>query len=188
MSISAMADNRLLRTEAPAAEHEQLVAPIAGRSSALTGVLPAPRPQGISSDALSSLTTWIPAETITAYVGAQALLGNLAAPQGKPLHDADFTTRWVVFALALAITPVIVWLFTKIKSRGSHKPFEWPVFEMVVASLSFVLWAVALPDTPANGIAGWQPWWGGAAIIFITPLVSLSAEAFGFTPGYEKVS
>jgi hypothetical protein len=189
VSIAAMADNRVLRSpSAPvplpggAPPGPQALGP------PVPGPAAAPAPAGVPSDVLSNLTLWIPAETLTAYVGAQALLGNITVPPGKKLYEADFTTRWVIFVSALVITPVLVGLYTKIKARTAQRAFKWPIAEMILASISFVLWAIALPDTPANNFEGWQAWWGGAAILFITPLIALGATAFGFTPDFSKVS
>jgi len=99
------------------------------------------------------VTRYIPTEIVGAYVAVATLM---VTPGGSR------TGQWTVFYIFLAMTPVTVWLFTASRARAASKPLPlrpalWPVFELVVASVSFVLWGFTLPATPFEDFSWYRP-------------------------------
>ncbi|SRR5258706_4862187 len=101
--------------------------------------------------ALQTLTTYIPTEVITLYVSAVAALGTK-----KP----DDPRRWLPFICFLIITPLVVWIAFATKVRAGGKPLpvsplKWPVWEMTAATIAYIAWTFALPNTPFEKFENW---------------------------------
>ncbi len=77
----------------------------------------------------------------------------------------------------LALTVVIVLLVHIAKVRRTREPFRWPVFEMVVSSVAFTAWAVALTDTPLRDFSGYKIEIGGFIVLATTAMIGLVADA-----------
>jgi hypothetical protein len=165
-----MADNRLL-LEAPAQATTAQPAAVELPSGA--------KIPGVKEGALNAVAQWIPIETIGVYVFLQTLfLDPLNPPPGKHLYDMNFTARWEVFAVGFVITLLSVPLYTAVKAKNSATAnFKFPLGETIIGAVAFVLWAMALPDTPANDWKWWNPDYGVAAIavsaIFLNPIATL---------------
>jgi hypothetical protein len=168
MSVAAMADNRLL-----------LAAPAQVPNGAPAVVLPGGgKVAGVNEGTLNSIVQWIPIETIGVYVFLQSLfLSPLNPPVGVKLDQLDFSSRWHIFFIGLAITTLSIPLYTAMKAKQATASFKFPLGETVIGTVAFVLWALALPDTPASDWKDWTPHYGVAAIavtaIFLNPIAVL---------------
>lgn len=145
MSISSMTNLALNRradvvannaTSNASSNVEQNKAPPAGAQSSTGSIL-------------AAITAYIPTEIITVYV---ATLGALSAPASA--RPGDGLTATIAFLL---LTPVIVWLIYAGKVKASGKPLpssvkEWPIWEMTAATISFAVWATALPNSPMTSL------------------------------------
>lgn len=125
------------------------------------------------SNALGTITTYIPTEMLTLYVAVVAALGS----------DATVTTRWIAFAVFLPLTPLTVWLLfaTQVKSSGKRIPvavMRWPIWEMVAGTIAFLAWAIALPQTPFAEITWYSSAIGGVVVLVVTSLFTLIAPLF----------
>jgi hypothetical protein len=164
-----MADNKLLK-EAPSSVP-------AGETAAFE--LPdGAKVPGVKEGTLNAVVQWIPIETIGAYVFLQTLLLDPLDPApGLKLHELSHGSRWIVFGFGLILTLVSVPLYTAVKQRVATASFRFPLGETLIGSFAFVLWALALPDTPANGWEWWNPDYGVAAIavsaVFLNPIATL---------------
>ncbi|MFJ7212863.1 hypothetical protein [Amycolatopsis sp. NPDC098790] len=136
------------------------------------------RPGSASADlgvvaATEVVTRYIPTEIITAYVAVATLVMD---PGGSR------TGQWVMFSIFLVLTPVIVWLFAVAQARKlgrtpPWRPGDWPVFELITATISFGLWAFTLPATPFEDFSWYRPGYGTAALIVGSLLIGAIAYA-----------
>lgn len=149
MSIASLADTHLQRTEAK-------VPSVSADPKLKAGV-----PAGI----LNSLTQWVPTETVAGYVAIQAAMGEITVGSNQRLCDSNFSDRWNLFWLMLAVTVVLVPIYTKIKTDSSSTTFRWPFFQMGIAGVAFTLWAVALQDTAFNDWCSLKDWHSIAALV-----------------------
>ena len=172
-----MADNRLL-LETPAAV-----------GAGDTGVeLPdGAKVPGVKTAYLNDLVQWIPIETIGVYIFLQSLFSDPLNPgPGQQLHELDFGSRWVVFAIGLVLTIVSVPLYTALKARRATANFKFPIGETVLGTIAFILWACALPDTPAEDWKWWNPDYGVAAIAISAVLLAPTAELLNLKAQWGK--
>jgi hypothetical protein len=178
MSVAALADNRLLReTPETIPEGQPVVAELPR-----AGKVP-----GVKEGALNSIVQWIPIETIGAYVFLQQLfLDPLNPGPGEKLHALGFTARWNVFIVGVVLTVLTIPLYTAMKAKLATANFKFPLAETVLGTFAFVLWAAALPDTPANDWEWWSPDYGVAAITLSALLLNPLAVIFGLKAQWGK--
>jgi hypothetical protein len=155
MSLAALADTRLQRTEAAS-------------SSASTD---AKTKAGIPAGALNTLAQWVPTETLAGYVAIAGAMAELNPKPGQKLCQLNFSDRWQLYILMLVLTLALVPIYTKIKTNSSTTPFKWPVLEMLIAGVAFTLWTLALQDSAFNDWCGLKPWHSVAAIVIGTALL-----------------
>jgi hypothetical protein len=110
--------------------------------------------------AIQLLSRYIPGEILTLYV---AVLATLKAPVA-----GDNTAHWVAFWVFLAATPIIQWMVyaAKVKDKGKPlpvRPKAWPKWEMIAATIAYVAWAFALPQTPFTVYAWYSAALSGVA-------------------------
>lgn len=149
MSIAALADTRLQRTEATTPS-------VDGQPKIRAGV-----PAGL----LNTLAQWVPTETVAGYVAIQASMSELKAKTGQQLCVLNFADRWMLFGLMFGLSIVLVPIYTKIKTNNSSTKFEWPVLEMGISAIAFCLWVVALADSPFNDWCALEAWHSVSAIV-----------------------
>ena len=53
------------------------------------------QPTATPPSPLSQLVKYIPTETIALYIAVQGALGEVTAPDGRQISDANFASRWV---------------------------------------------------------------------------------------------
>jgi hypothetical protein len=144
-------------------------------------------PAGVSTGIVNQLTRWIPSETVLLYVALLATYGTLKPVNGKKVYELDYTSRWVALWTFLVVTVLLVIGLTYGKARRNGKKFTWPIFELIIAPISFVAWAVALPDTPLLDFNGYSIAVGGFILLAVTVGVSVLAYIFDKSPDYETV-
>jgi hypothetical protein len=131
------------------------------------GTPPAPQANGGPTATLQTLTTYIPTEVLTLYVSAVAALGSVKNTQGQDIG------RWIPFWCFLVITPGMVWLAFAAKVQAAGKalptsPAKWPVWEMAAATLAYVAWVFALPNTPFARYAQYSTGLAGFLILIVS--------------------
>jgi len=170
MSIAALADEEILRTEkanldvAPiVGKHfNQLVAnlhlqndQIAGLAGALRPVASEPPlPKTAQSSALDGLVKYIPTESVTLYVAATAALPTLTAAF-PPL------TPSCLYWIFVVLTPILFLLIYVGKRRSQQlRPLpslrQWPWWKLCASTIAFMVWALAIPpfiDSDAGKVA-----------------------------------
>jgi len=178
MSVAALADNRLLRSAPDTVE--------AGQPAGLE--LPdGAKVPGVKEGALNSIVQWIPIETIGVYVFLQQLfLDPLVPGAGEELHELSFSARWNVFIVGLVLTILTIPLYTALKAKLATADFHVPIAETVLGTLAFILWAAALPDSPAGDWEWWTPDYGVAAITVSALLLNPIATLFGLKAQWGK--
>ena len=178
MSVAAMADNKLTR---------DATAQLADDKPVETVELPeGGRVVGVRENALNAVVQWIPAETIGAYVFLLTLLDPLEPNRGQQIYQLDFSGRWFIFALGALLTVLSVPLACAVKARLASVDFQPPVRETVIALVAFILWAIALPDTPLNDWSWWDPQYGAAAIVVSAVLLHPLAILFRINGKWTK--
>jgi hypothetical protein len=137
--------------------------------------------------ALQVITTYIPTEILTLYVAVLAALRDPKVTTGASAASANAAAGGsanaeTAFWVFLVLTPIAVWLVYAAKLRAAEAgrplpadPGAWPVWEMFAATLAYVAWAVALPDSPFPSV----PQALGAVIVLTTStLLGLAAPVF----------
>lgn len=205
MSLASVAQQSALRVGTPRASREQVIASAAdaaqaavveGRSATEVAEVvketakdtAATTPPSVPSSPLSQLVTYIPTETLTLYVALQAALGDVAAPQGGKVSDADFTARWVwTWILFLVTLLLAVGLSYRAQRNIDVVKFKLPVFEALAAGAAFLVWALALPSTPLRDIEGFDyTAWNSFIILGGTVAISTVAYVLGKSVSWTK--
>ena len=126
--------------------------------------------------ALSAIAAYIPTEVLTLYVAVLAATrgGGDESTQGPTTGD------WVAVWAFLVGTPVVVWLLYAAKVRTANKPLplspsRWPRWEMFAATVAFVAWAVALPQTPFADFSWYSAALAGVIVLVVSGLLGLIA-------------
>jgi hypothetical protein len=100
----------------------------------------------------------IPAEVIAVYIAVFDLIG------------VDVAAQWVIFWIFVGLTPCVLWAevmrkagtrrTARMRSMGS-----WPWLPMGATTISFVVWAAALPGSVFLTIHGYHAVYGAAAML-----------------------
>ena len=141
-------------------------------------------PNNQVTSALSAITTYVPTEIITLYVAARAALSQTAAASATITSAANSGSEWLAFYLAMAITPLVVWLVYAAKLRAANQPLPlrpstWPIWEMFAATTAFAVWATALPNSPFSYFSNWySPAVAGLAVLVVSTMLGLVAPIF----------
>ncbi len=134
----------------------------------------APATQSTFTSALTALMAYIPTEILTAYVailaGLQVADQRTQAPPGA----------WVSFWVFPLLTSTLVWALYAGKCRTAGKvlptsPGKWPMWEMSAATVAFVVWAFALPNTGFADLAWYKPGLATAAVLLVTLVLAAVA-------------
>jgi hypothetical protein len=123
--------------------------------------------------AARAIVAYIPAEIVTVYVAATALI---TVPGAKPAGG-----QWWLMWITLVLTPLTVWATVALKTRNTTgvlplAPATWPWLQIVLASVAFILWAFSLPNTPFENLNWYRPVIGGVALLIGTLVVGLIAS------------
>ena len=148
-------------------------------SSLLRGTIPT-APDGATNQstggaALSAIVAYIPTEIVTTYVAVLAALAG-STSQSR-------TGQWATLFVFLALTPITTWVVYAVKYKAKNKALPthlnlWPWWEMVAASLAFIVWSYALPGTPFARLSWYQAGLGSAALLLVSFLLGLVAPIF----------
>jgi hypothetical protein len=116
-----------------------------------------------SNTAMHVLFGYIPTEILTLYVAVLAALH-------KPGQVTN--VEWRTFIGFLIATPIVVWLVYARRVIANAKPLpilpsQWPLWEMFAATVAYLAWAFALPDTPFSTYT-----WYSSAIAAVTVLLA----------------
>lgn len=130
------------------------------------------------TSALSAIATYIPSEILVLYVAVIAAL-TPAAP-GTAANEATQWSTLIIFAVA---TPLVVWVLyaTKVSAAGKPLPItptKWPLWEMVSATIAFVAWSFAMPQTPFYSQSWYSPPLAGIAVLVVSTALGLVAPLF----------
>lgn len=114
------------------------------------------------SDALQVITTYVPTEVLTLYV---ALL-------------AATHPSWTLFWVFVVATPLVVWTVFAGKLRNAGQslpvaPASWPMWEMVAATIAYVVWAFTLPNSPFTGYAWYSSGVAAVAVLVASTVLGL---------------
>jgi quinol-cytochrome oxidoreductase complex cytochrome b subunit len=136
-----------------------------------------------SDDNLALVTKFIPTEVIAIYVTIGTLYDPLrvrkdSAGNDIPLFKVDFTSRWILFWVMLAVTPLITYLIFRQRVTSPNSPPSQFVFRKwltasVYAMIGLTIWAMALPDTPAKDFEFWKEGIAAAVLFIFTTSVPL---------------
>ena len=208
MSISSIAEETALRltppaTPAPSVVHAATTAAATTAAAVASGASPADAIQqgqqavapadigGVSPSPLAQLVKYIPTETIALYVAVQAALGDLVAPTGKSIADANFTSRSIGGDHVR-------------DHRGAHDGIELPEPEErqrsgailacpyfdVLGSLrgAFLVWALSLPIISLRDFNGYNyNAWDTVIILGGTVSIATAAYVLGKNVSWQKV-
>jgi hypothetical protein len=159
MSLTALANDEILRTDRRALDLDPVVEPrlaafVASHPqtfnahqlrTAFRSVAAAdPLQKTPASNALDSLVKYIPTEVITLYVAAAAALSSLTA-------TFPVITPWRLYWGFVALTPVLFLLIYIGKRRAQKLPplprgfATWPWWKLIASTFAFMTWALAIP-------------------------------------------
>jgi hypothetical protein len=128
--------------------------------------------------AVDSIATYIPTEVIAAYIAVLAAL--------KGAYTASSRLNWAIFGIFVVITPLCTLLLYAGRKQDGRRlmrqPARWPRFELIAATIGFVLWACALPDSPFSGLGWYRPALGAVALIIGALVIGLSAPLLRTEP------
>jgi len=146
MSVTSLADEEVAK-----AQRLQIRMPYPagiGRS----GTVASP-PEGPSPTVLDALSRYIPTEIITLYLAALSAMPALVA-------TFAFVNDVRLYWSFVALTPLLLVLVLAGKRRraglSAFPPLrQWPLWKLVASTISFLVWALAVPTAPyLEGPAG----------------------------------
>lgn len=173
MSIAALADIRLQRTEA----NPSTATPDAPKTTA-----------GVPVGVINTLVQWVPTETLATYVAVQAIMPAVDLSKVKSATEADYGSRWLLFWVMLVFTAVLVPIYAKIKTNASSSKFEWPLLEMGISIAAFTLWVVALADSPFATYGWYESYIAVLAIVAGGGLLGALTVALKASPDWAQGS
>ena len=160
MSIAALADDEILRTDRRTLDLASVIDPHlvpvianfqldANRAAQLRAALQrvaaeSPIQKTPPSNALDGLVKYIPTESITLYVAATAAMSSLTAT------FPSLTPYWLYWGF-VALTPVLFLLIYIGKRRSQKLPAfpqpatKWPWWKLIASTIAFMVWALAVP-------------------------------------------
>jgi hypothetical protein len=142
------------------------------------------KPQSTDYDkdtALTKVAAFIPSEAIAVYLALWSFIG-----------PDTTTTRWVVFAIGLALVPTFYLLayFQRRRVVGVNEGEAPPqrnlrvvILLLVFAMVAFTAWAMAMPDNPFLSLNDQALKVGGGSIIVLGILMPRVANVLGLTKG-----
>jgi hypothetical protein len=126
------------------------------------------------ADTLDNLTKYIPTESITLYVAALGVSAATAEPTSVILQPV------YLYWLCAALTPVIFVLLL-IRKRATDglplRPDKWPIWKIFAATIAFLVWALAVPNSPYLNFSG-GPVIAGFGALFVSLFLSLLDPIF----------
>lgn len=125
-----------------------------------------------TSDALAKIARYVPTEIIILYT---FILTNL---QPDPATGVPMAIFWAF----LAFTPVAAWFFYAVSCASNGlampwKPKAWPYWKMSAASVAFVTWSAAMPNSAFLHYSWYDYRLSGFALLAVTL----------FLPGVETI-
>ena len=139
------------------------------RPRAITAADAAVDPSAHESSYLAKVIRLIPAEIVAAYLAAYNALASAA---GIPLQ----TVLWIVVAVLTILTPVWILYAT----TDPNKPR--PTFQAGAATLSFMIWIFAIPESPLSTLPWYRPVYGFLLLILGTFLMPILEKVFVKSP------
>jgi hypothetical protein len=129
-------------------------------------------PPNAVSEAVRTVAAYVPTEIVTLYVAAGAAIDVSNSPPAGG--------QWLLFWVTLLMTPALVWTGFALASKNAGralpvKPQKWPVPEMIIAVVAFVLWAFTLPKSPFSQFSWFRPAMGTAALLIGTTVIGVVA-------------
>ena len=124
--------------------------------------------------ALYVIFGYVPTEILTLYVSILAALHQPKTPA---------TALWLTFWIFFITTSIVVWLIYAAKIKASQKPVpvafsQWPVWEMLAATVAYIAWAFALPETPFSEYAWYSSALAGIIVLVASTVLALLAPFF----------
>lgn len=128
--------------------------------------------------AMKTIVAYIPTEIVTIYVAV--LAAAPPAPPGKP-EELLAWQLWA-FGIFLFTTPVAVWVLYAVKTKAGGSPLpkspgEWPIWEMAAATICYVAWAGAMPQSPLQSL-GYGQALASVVMLVVTTAVGMVAPLF----------
>jgi len=167
MSIAALADDEILRTDRRTLDLARVIDPHlvpiltnlqldTGRTAQLRTALEpiaaeSPVQKTHSSSALDGLVKYIPTESITLYVAATATAAMSSFTVAFP-----FLTPFRLYLCFVALTPILFLLIYVGKRRSLKLPAlpepvtKWPWWKLIASTVAFAVWALAVPPLVAT--------------------------------------
>jgi RsiW-degrading membrane proteinase PrsW (M82 family) len=133
-------------------------------------------PNTTLTDALGAIVAYFPTEINTTYTAVIAALAVTTS--------TSKAGQWVAFWFFLAATPIFTWLVYAARVRQSGvglpvNPRSWPVLEMSISTITFVVWAGALPGSPLQEIKNYSSALAGIMVVVVTAALGLVAPVLG---------
>jgi hypothetical protein len=143
----------------------------------------------VPSSPLSELVKYIPTETLTVYVAVQAAIGNVQAPPGRDISDADFTPTWIAVGVLLAANLALtIGLSYREQRNANTNKFKIPLFESFASEAAFLIWVLSLPSTPLRDFSGYDySAWNPVIILIGSIAIVTTAYILGKNVAWQKV-
>jgi hypothetical protein len=163
MSIAAMVDNEVAKSE-----RKPPITRVRARSRPRGGAEAATR----TSDVLTSLASYVPAEAIAAYL----VLLPFMDPSGK-----GYSGRWGLAAGVSVLAVIYTVGYRKIAAVQVGKPFAIPWVPIVTTVFAFASWVFAIPTSPFNDFGFYTAELGGAVGTVVATGISFVGAVTGET-------
>lgn len=148
------------------------------------GATAASRRRSALTTALSSLATYVPTEVITFYLAAAAAQPALS-----------WLSRELLLGFFLVLAPLVVYAATVSANNAAQVQHPWrptaqTLFNMGAATLSFLVWAYALPFTDSTRLddpTGAKAVQASLAVVATAFFLGLIGDILSFkTPGSKR--
>lgn len=117
---------------------------------------------GTTDGFFDKIIKYIPSDIVALWTGA---IGVITA--GGTTAQENETVLWIAFGVVLILTAVWTWYQT-------NAPGQPPAIKHIVAStISFAVWAIALPGGPISTIPSWKAMWGSLLLMVWTFILGM---------------
>jgi len=177
MSINSMADAvvraRVAERRQPQSSGEEGGRGGSGGLEPTAGPLPSQGPTSTGggsavAQSVKQITDNIPSEVLGTYLVVIGLVASSVA-----------SVQWILYAIFVLLAALAVWAATSAKARREGARSNPPPLRMLVAAVSFAVWAAAFPGSVFNTLGWYSPELGSAALVVVAFALGLLAPSFG---------
>lgn len=181
MSIAAMVDNEVAK-----GQRQPPVTDIRGRAARAEPGQRTEATPSRTSDVVSALVSYVPAEAIAAYVAVLPFMDPSSADksstgQADAAAHYSYSGRWGLAAVVAILAVGYAIGYRAIAARQARQRFVFPLVPVLTTVLAFAAWIFVIPNSPFNEFDFYTAELGAAIGMIVATAISFVAAVTGET-------